>query len=134
MTLPPPSQMTNAVTDPAVFPREFETALNSRDLDRVVALYDEAAVLRVQPDQTRSGMDAVRAEMRQLIAAGANMTNTLRHIFRRSDVALIIVDYVLRLTAPDGSPVVVTGTATNVLQHHREKGWRMIIANPQGTA
>ena len=54
--------------------------------------------------------------MQQLIAAKANLANTLRHTLRHGDVALIVVDYVLRLTAPDGSPVGVTGTATNVIQ------------------
>ena len=72
--------------------------------------------------------------MQQLIASKAHITNTLRHTFRHDDIALIVVDYVLRLTAPDGSPIPITGTATNVLQDHAEKGWRMIIANPQGTA
>jgi len=72
--------------------------------------------------------------MQQLISARANITNTLRHILRYGDTALIIVDYVLRLTTPDGGPVSVTGTATNVIRHQPERGWRMIVANPQGAA
>ena len=72
--------------------------------------------------------------MQQLIAARAEIANTLRHTLVRGDVALIIVDYVLRLTAPESGPGVLSGTATNVIQHHPGKGWRMIIANPQGTA
>ena len=126
--------MSDVVTEPAAFPRDFETALNEADLEGIVALYDENAVLHVQTGEIPCGPAAVRAEMQQLIASKANITNTLRHTFRHRDIALIVVDYVLRLTAPDGSPAVVTGTATNVIQDHPEKGWRMIIANPQGTA
>ena len=126
--------MSDTITDPATFPHAFDTALNGGDLDRVAALYDENAAIRVQSGDTHSGSAAIRAELGQLIAAGADITNTLRHIFRHGDTALIIVDYVLRLTTSEGSPVEVTGTATNVLQRHPDKGWRMIIANPQGTA
>lgn len=126
--------MSNVVTDPTAYPREFEAALNKGNLGRIVALYEEAAVLRTQSNEMPSGSTAVRAEMQQLISAKANLTNTLRHTLRHGDIALIIVDYVLRLTAPNGSPISMTGTATNVIRHHSEKGWRMIIANPQGTA
>lgn len=126
--------MSNTVTDPAAYPREFQNALNEGDLERIVSLYDEEAVLRVQSNEIHSGATAIRAEMQQLISARANISNTLRHTLRYGDTALIIVDYVLRLMAPDGSPTSVTGTATNVIRHHSSKGWRMIIANPQGTA
>ena len=123
--------MLDVVTDPAAFPQAFEAALNRGDLESIVALYDGEAALRVQSNEIHSGSAAVRAEMGQLIAAKANIANTLRHIFRHGDVALIIVDYVLRLTTPDGNPAEVTGTATNVIQRQADRGWRMIIANPQ---
>lgn len=126
--------MPSIVTEPSVFPREFECALNEGDLERVTALYDENAVLHAQAGEIQSGPAAVRAEMQQLVRARASITNTLRHIFLHGDTALIVVDYALSLTAPDGSPVRVTGTATNVIRDDTEKGWRMIIANPQGTA
>ncbi len=126
--------MTGIVATPEDFPFAFQHALNGGDLERIVALYDDAAVLRVQSGEVRSGTTAVRAEMRQLVAADAEIANTLRHSLRHGDVALIVVDYVLRLRAPDGSPVVLTGTAANVIRNTPANGWRMIIANPQGLA
>jgi ketosteroid isomerase-like protein len=125
--------MADTVTDPTDFPGDFESALNDGDLDRIVALYDDNAVLHVQSGEIHSGPAAVRAEMQQLIASGASIKNTLRHTFAHDGTALIIVDYVLHLTTPAG-PAVINGTATNVIQDHGDKGWRMIIANPQGTA
>ena len=108
--------------------------MNKGDLERIVTLHDEEAVLRVQSNEIHFGSAAVRAKMQQLIASKANIANTLRHTLQHSDIALIVVDYALRLTAPDGSPGVVTGTAANVIQDQPENDWRMIIANPQGTA
>ena len=100
----------SGVEDPAAFPEAFQEALNAGDLERITALYDDAAVLRTQAGGTASGPDAVRSEMGRLIAAGASIANTLRHVFRHED------------------------TATNVLRLQPGRGWRMIIANPQGTA
>lgn len=126
--------MSDIVTDPATFPHAFDAALNGSDLESLLALYDGQASIRIQSGEAHSGLAAVRNEMQKLMSAKADIANTLRHVFRSGDVALIIVDYVLRLTAPDGSPVQVTGTVTNVLRHRADRGWRMIIANPQGTA
>lgn len=124
--------MTRIVSDPTAFPREFVLALNAGDLERIVELYAEDATLRTQSNEVRSGAAAVRVEMQQLIAAKANITNTLRHMLTHGETTLIIVDYVLRLTAPDGAPIVLAGTATNVIQEDPVRGWRMIVANPQG--
>lgn len=70
--------------------------------------------------------------MQQLISAKAEIANTLRRTFRYRDTALIIVDYVLRLTLPNGTPVLANGTATHVIRQDRDKGCRLIVANPQG--
>ena len=126
--------MSTHVIEPADFPHAFDTALNAGDIDRLLALYDDDAVIRVQSGETLSGSAAVRAEMEKLIVAKAKITNTLRHIFQHGTTALIIVDYVLRLTMPDGMPALVNGTATNVIEAHPGRGWLMIVANPQGTA
>ena len=126
--------MTEITTTPEAFPQDFERALNAGDLDRICALYDDHAVLHVQAGEIRSGATAVRDEMRQLIEAGAQITNALRLTFRHDDIALIVVDYVLRLTTAGGDRVELSGTATNVIQDQGDDGWRMIIANPQGVA
>lgn len=126
--------MADITSDSETFPKDFQHALNAGDLDRISALYDENAVLHLQSGEIRSGAAAVRDEMRLLIKAHAHITNTLRLTFRHDDIALIIVDYVLQLTAPDGTRVELPGTATNVIQDQGTQGWRMIIANPQGTA
>ncbi len=100
--------MSNVVSEPADFPHAFDTALNVGDLEHLAALYEDGAVLRVSTGEIRSGGRAVREEMGRLIAARATIANSLRHIFRSGDVALIIVDYVLRLPAADGDAVEKT--------------------------
>lgn len=126
--------MSDVVTDHTAFPHAFDAALNSGDVERLMSLYDANATIHVRTGDVHSGLEAVRAETEKLMAAKAFIDNKLRRSFRSGDTALIIVDYVLKLTTPDDDPVEVTGTATNVLRHDPEYGWRMLISNPQGVA
>jgi ketosteroid isomerase-like protein/phenylpyruvate tautomerase PptA (4-oxalocrotonate tautomerase family) len=126
--------MDQKITDPATFATAFDHALNSGDHDRLQALYDPEATMRTSDGSVVEGHDLVGQELKNLIAVQARLENRTRHVFRRGDVALIIVDYTLRITTPDGQQVDSRGTATNVLKHTPEHGWRMIIANPQGIA
>lgn len=122
------------ITDPATFASAFDQALNAGDLDRLHSLYDPDATMRASDGSVVHGHEQVGQELKRLIAAEARLDNRTRHVFRQSDVALIVVDYTLHITTPDGQRVDTQGTATNVLRHTSGLGWRMIIANPPGIA
>ncbi len=117
---------------PDEFPAAFERFLNAGDLAAVVALYDDQASIRMPGKGKASGHAAVYEEMRQLIGANASIANRLRDVIVHGDTALIIVDWTLDLSLPDGQIVRDTGTATNVLRSDGS-GWKMIVANPYGT-
>jgi ketosteroid isomerase-like protein len=122
------------ITDPETFASAFDQALNAGDLDRLHSLYDPEATMRISDGSVVDGHEQVGQELKRLIGAEAQLENRTRHVFRQSDVALIVVDYTLRITTPDGQRVDTQGTATNVLRHTPGHGWRMIIANPPGIA
>ncbi|MET9263869.1 nuclear transport factor 2 family protein [Amycolatopsis sp. NPDC004079] len=122
------------ITDPATFATAFDQALNAGDLDRLLSLYDPDAAMRISDGSVVHGHERVGQELTGLIAAEAQLENRTRHVFRHNDVALIVVDYTLRITTPDGQRADTQGTATNVLRHTPGRGWRMIIANPPGIA
>lgn len=121
------------ISTPDEFPVAFERFLNAGDLDAVVALYDDQASIRMPGKGNASGRAAVYDEMRQLIGAKAFIVNSLRDVVVYGDTALIIVDWTLNLSLPDGRTVHDVGTATNVLRSGCD-GWKMIVANPYGTA
>jgi ketosteroid isomerase-like protein len=49
------------------------------------------------------------------------------------DLALLIGDFVIEGTGPDGAPVHQKGTATDVARRGTDGGWRYVIDNPPGT-
>ena len=121
------------VTDPATFATAFDQALNAGDLDRLLRLYDPQACIRTSEGPVVECADLISRELNNLISAKAHLENRLRQLFRRGEVALIVVDYTLQINTPDGQRIAIEGTATNVLEHTPEHGWRMIIANPEGS-
>ena len=122
------------VTDAASFPSAFDDALNAGALERLIRLYEPNASFRAADGSVKQGQDALRQEMQGLILAKARLRNKLRHVLQNEETALIVVDWTLELD-PSGTGLIKSqGTAINVIRHTMEHGWRMLIANPQGTA
>ena len=119
---------------PATFANEFDQALNSGDLDRLVQLFDPQACMRTSDELVVEGIELISRELRKLLSAKAQLENRFRQLLRHGEVALILVDWTLQTDTPDGQRITTRGTATNILKYTAEHGWRMIICNPQGTA
>ena len=48
------------------------------------------------------------------------------------ELALVLLDWTLNVTLPDGQAHEERGTATQVMEKGRDGGWRLRIANPPG--
>ncbi|MFI9274271.1 YybH family protein [Kitasatospora sp. NPDC052896] len=120
-------------TDPALLPVAFQEAMNSHDADRVLALYTADATMRTVTGEVITGAAALRHEVEQTLAAEPRIANTIRHVLVGGGTALVVVDWELRLTAPDGSRITATGTTANVARRDPDGTWRFTVLNPTGT-
>lgn len=123
----------STVTDPASLPIAFQNLLNAHDADAVLALYSDDATMRTVTGEVIGGAAALREEVEQTIAADPHITNTTRHILVGDGTALVIVDWILKVTAPDGNRVTASGTTANVASRNADGTWRFTILNPTGT-
>ncbi|MER7570985.1 DUF4440 domain-containing protein [Streptomyces sp. NPDC126514] len=113
---------------PAVFAERF----NSGDAAALAQVYEEAAVLVPQPGTSATGADLHAANGR-LQRLGVPIAVRPRHVYRSGDVALLIVDWVIDGTGPEGQAVHVEGTATDIARRGPDGRWRYVIDNPFGT-
>jgi ketosteroid isomerase-like protein len=113
---------------PAVFAERF----NSGDATALAQVYEDAAVLVPQPGTPVTGTDLHAANGR-LQKLGVPISVRPRHVYRNGDLALLIVDWVIDGTDPDGQEVHVEGTATDVARRGSDGRWRYVIDNPFGT-
>jgi ketosteroid isomerase-like protein len=64
---------------------------------------------------------------------GVPMEARLRHAYVVDDIALLVVDWSFRGTAPDGTSVDMSGTAADVVRRDPDGTWRYLVDNPFGT-
>jgi len=120
-------------TDPAQHPAVFAAAFNSGDGAAVERLYEDLGVLVPEPGHPVTGSARAAANAR-IQGLGLPIRVTPRHIYVADDIALLIVDWIIDGSGPDGAPVQAEGTATDVARRGRDGTWRYIIDNPFGTA
>lgn len=106
---------------------------NARDLDGMVALCEEGSVFAPQPGTVLTAAGDVRAALHQFLALDLPIRIQVRHSIEAGDVGLVVADWVISGTGPDGSPVDLRGSASDVARRGRD-GWKIVIDNPFGTA
>lgn len=122
----------SGVTDPATLPGVFADAFNSGDPDAVERLFEPGAVFVTEPGNPVRG-DQRRHATGEFLRLGVPIAITLRHSYVHDDIALLIGDFVIAGTGPDGDPVHIEGTATDVARRGADGCWRYVIDNPPGT-
>ncbi|CAO5184032.1 SgcJ/EcaC family oxidoreductase [Frankia sp. AiPs1] len=120
------------IVDPARLPFAYQDALNAGDADAVLALFHQDATMRTFNGEVLTDREALRAEAVQSIAAQARLTNKPRSTLIGGDTALIIVDWNLGATLPDGTRISPTGTTTAVARRPADGSWRFAVLNCQG--
>ncbi|MET7453926.1 DUF4440 domain-containing protein [Streptomyces sp. NPDC005574] len=120
-----------AVSDPAQLPSTFVEAFNAKDLSAIDRLFEPDAVRVLRPGVVVSG-DGRRQATSSFLALGVPIDISVRHTYVFDDTALIIGDFVIDGTGPDGRHVHLEGTATDVARRGGDGLWRYIIDNPPG--
>ncbi|WP_131738494.1 YybH family protein [Actinomadura roseirufa] len=118
---------------PEDVPMVFAERFNSGDLEAVAEVYESGAVFVPEPGTALTGTQA-RAANGEFVALGLPITVRPRHVYQTGDIALLIVDWVIDGTGPDGQPVHIENTATDVARRGPDGHWRYAIDNPFGVS
>ncbi|QYC38176.1 SnoaL-like domain protein [Nonomuraea coxensis DSM 45129] len=116
---------------PEDVPTVFAERFNSGDAEAMAEVYESGAVFVAEPGTPLTGQEA-RAANERFMNLGLPITVRPRHVYTAGDIALLIVDWVIDGTDPDGRPVHIEGTATDVALRGQDGRWRYAIDNPFG--
>lgn len=111
----------------------YVRAFNSGDVEAINRMYTEEAVAVWEPGKPLTGQ-ARKDHVVEFLARGASMRAKNRQTFVTSDTALLIVDWSIDTTDPDGTTVQLTGTGVDVLRLGEDGKWRYAIDDPFGEA
>ena len=120
-------------TEAARHPAAFAAAFGSGDPAAVEAMYEPTALLVPRPGSPVTGPHRAAANER-FLALGLPIQVRPRHVYTAGDIALMIVDWTIAGAGPDGGPVHIEGTATDVARRGEDGTWRYVIDNPFGVA
>ena len=112
----------------------FESRFNAADVDGLLALYAKGAIFVPAPGVALSEPAAIRGGLQQYLAAKLPIKLKVRHLYQSGDTALIIHDWVLEGTGPDGKPMKMTGSGADVVARQADGTWLYTIDNPTGVA
>lgn len=115
----------------AEFADAFAANFNRRDIDAIARFYAEDAVMDLGGGQRFAGRDAIRAPLANFLSAGLPIAVTPRSHAETGNTAVVVFDWSISGTAPDGTAVNLAGTAVDVLRRE-DGGWRQLIDLPFG--
>lgn len=107
---------------------------NSNNLEAMMELYSPEAVFVAFDGRVITDRNEFGALFQRDMNLGAPLKVTVRHVFVGGDTAQIVCDWSIDGTGPDGKPMHMHGTASDIMHRGADGFWRYIIDNNQGTA
>ena len=120
------------MSDPIDTVNQLVQAINRRDPDGALGLYEPEGVLVVQPGHLARGAVQLRDALAGFAALKPTLASDAQHVIATGDVALYLGRWTLRGIDPTGQPVVMGGESTDILRRHPDGRWRIAVDNPWG--
>src|SRR5437016_12278863 len=124
-------QHVNSAVSPEDLHKLFVQALNSGDLDALVALYAFDGFLMTRGGPARR-IRSIHRALAKFAAMKPTIQLTTRRVVQAGDTALLVADWRFHGTAADGSDVSTPGTSIEVARRQPDGNWRYLIDLPYG--
>jgi uncharacterized protein (TIGR02246 family) len=117
--------------------RLWAEAFSAHDLEAVMALYEPEATLippgQEVPNLILTGAEAVREHLSGLLALKPKFELEFKKAVQAGDIALLLSEWTLSATDPDGNAVEMEGRTTDVVRRQPDGSWLVVIENPSGS-
>jgi len=110
----------------------FAELMGRGELDEALALYEEDAAFAPEPGRLLQGKEAIRSALEGFVALRPTMTGAIEKVVTAGDTALVINDWSLSGTDPDGNPVDMAAKSADVLRRRADGTWGILIDDPWG--
>jgi ketosteroid isomerase-like protein len=120
-------------TEPEGLTASLLERFNTGEVSAMMGLYEEGAVFVTNSGEPVTDPAEIERHLEGFMSFGLPMKANARHVYVAGDVALIVLDWEVEGTGPDGSHVHLKGSATDVAHRGADGFWRYAIDNPYGT-
>ena len=105
----------------------FAAAVNSGDVENLLALYESDAPLAARPGERARGADEIRAALEGLLALGGMMESRNVYCMQVEGIALLQAEWRLVTTTPDASPLELTSRTAEVVRRQSDGSWLYVV-------
>ncbi|MCB1915195.1 MAG: SgcJ/EcaC family oxidoreductase [Rhodocyclaceae bacterium] len=112
--------------------RELDAAVRRKDLDAVLDLYADDALLVMAPGRIAQGRDALQPFFEYLFGQEISIRQLCNQVLISGDSALLLARWEAVGTTPAGAWVSPQSVATVVLARGADGRWRLVIDNAYG--
>ena len=111
---------------------------NKGNVSFLMTLYENDACFASEPGQVVKDLESIRQSLQRFIDMRAKLEARVKRVLQASDLALLITEWSISGTEPDGKPSNLSGRGTVVLRQQKQQlsdgiAWRIVIENPWGT-
>ena len=106
---------------------------NNGNIGFLMTLYESDACLALKPNQVVRGLENIRRGMQGFINMGAKLEARVKRELQANEIVLMITEWSIIGTEPDGKPIDLTGRGTVVLRRQADSGLLIVVENPWGT-
>jgi uncharacterized protein (TIGR02246 family) len=111
----------------------FGAAVTSGDIEQLLALYEPDALLAPQPGVRARGREEIRAALEELLALRGTMESHNVYCMEAGDLALLQGEWVLRGTAPDGTPLELSSRTAEIVRRQPDGSWLYVVDHAFGS-
>jgi uncharacterized protein (TIGR02246 family) len=130
---PMPTDLTpvaHSTATPAGLMQTFVQCVHADDLDELLALYEPDAVFEPEPGVVCTGTAEIREALAAFLSLRPSMVVQPIQILVAADVALVVNEWTMQGTGPDGSAVSQGGRSADVVRRQPDGSWRVLIDRP----
>ena len=107
-------------------------AFIKKDIDGVLATYEDNAIVMFEPQKPVTGKDNLRMAFTQFVTMNPIFTYSGHEVYISGDIATHIAPWKMMGQLPDGTKVEQSGLSIAVLRKQADGNWLMIQDNPNG--
>lgn len=119
-----------SVTHPNQIHDAFVKAINAKDVDALLDLYDVDGVAVELDGSVATGRDAMLAMLDGLTSAIRHIDGTTRKLFVAGDIALSSANWTAEIVLADGTVITQQGTTAEVTRRQPDGTWKFVVDDP----
>ena len=121
-------------TEPEGMVATLVERFNSGKISAMMGLHAPESVFIANDGRTITDHAEIAAQFERDLRLGLPLMANVRHVFVADDIAQIVVDWSIDSTGPDGEPVHLERSASDIAHRGADGLWRYVIDNALGTA